>query len=499
MIKKIAQFAVCRPASMIVLVATIIILGFLNLAKLPIDLLPQMDLPVAAVITTYTGAGPEEVEEQVTKMMEGVIGSVSGIDTINSTSSSGSSTVVIMFDYGTNMDSAMISIRDQVALVDSRLPDGVSKPMIVKMDPNMMPVIQLTIDSDLSLADLQQLAEDEIEPQLLRIPEVSSVTITGGREKEVKVEVDPVKAENYGLTLSQITSYLRSENYNTSSGSVSYGERDYFVRSLQEFESLDDIGEVAIVTGTGNKIFLKDIAEISEGYKDVKQITRTGGKYAVGIHCQKETDANTVDACTAVKKEIEKIKSELAVDLEVEVVMDQSEYIQSSINATARTMGVGAIFAVLVILLFLRNIRSTMVVFTAIPLSIIATFILLFYTGSTLNIITLGGLALGIGRMVDDSIVVFENIYRHRTLGLSPYEAALKGTTEVGGAVLATTLTLMAVFIPIGMTEGIAGILFKPMALTLCLAILCSLLVALTIVPFLSSRMLTDEAMEKRN
>ncbi|MEN6460367.1 MAG: efflux RND transporter permease subunit, partial [Syntrophomonas sp.] len=388
--RKFAQFAINRPASIIILMAAIIIIGLMNLSRLPTDLMPEMDLPYAAVITSYTGAGPEEVEDQVTKSIENAVGTVANIDTIMSTSSANSSMVLIAFNYGTNMDAAMANMRDKISMVESYLPDGADKPQVLKMDLNSMPVISLSITGkDLSLAQLQTIAEDKIEPRLSRISGVASVTITGGREREVKVAVDPIKAENYGLTLSQVASFLSAENYNMSTGSITYGERKYFARSLQEFESLDDIGNVALTTATGNKIPLKDIADISEDYKETEQITRTNGLATVGIHCQKETDANTVETCTDVKEEMEKIKSELKGNVDVQIVMDQSDYINKSIDSTAKTLVEGAILAVLIILLFLRNIRSTLIIGISIPLSIIATFIVMFYTGSTLNTITL--------------------------------------------------------------------------------------------------------------
>ena len=499
MMRKIAQFAINRPAAIIVLIAALTIIGVMSVAQMPIALMPEIELPYAAVITSYTGAGPEEVEEQVSKSIESMVATVSGVDTIISQSKPNSSIVLIGFKYGTNMDSAMADIRDKISLVEAYLPDDAGKPQAMKMDLNMMPVIAVTIGSDeLSLAQLQTIAEDDIEPRLSRISDVASVSILGGREREVKVAVDPIKAQNYGLSLNQVTSFLASENYSMSSGNISYGEREYFVRSLQEFENVDDIGDVALTTAIGSKIQLKEIAEISEDYKEVEQISRVNGRAAVSILCQKGTDGNTVEACTDVKEEMEKIQSEIGDKVEVEILMDQSDYINDSMKSTARTLMQGAILAVLVIFLFMRNLRSTAIVGIAIPLSLVATFIVLFYNGSTLNVITLGGLALGVGRMIDDSIVVFENIYRHRSLGLSTKEAALKGTSEVGGAVLASTLTLIAVFLPIGLVEGISGILFKPLSLTICVAIACSLLVALTVVPFMSSRMLTDKSMEKR-
>ena len=499
MIRRIAQFAINRPATIIILIAALIIIGVMSVAQMPTDLLPEMDLPYAAVITTYPGAGPEEVEEQVSKPIENAVATVSDIDTLMSQSSANSSMVIIGFNYGTNMDSAMADIRDKISMAESYLPDEVDKPMVMKIDPTIMPVMAVTIGSDqLSLAQLQTIAEDNVEPRLARISSVASVTILGGLEREVRIAVDPVKAQNYGLSLNQISSFLKSENYNMSSGDISYGERKYFIRSLQEFENVEDIGQVALTTATGSKIQLKEVAAITEGYKEVEQLTRVNQKAAVSLLVQKATDGNTVEACSGVKAEMEKIQNEIGDKVKAEIVMDQSKFINESINSTARTLMEGALLAVLIIFLFMRNLRSTVIVGMAIPLSLMATFIVLFYNGSTLNSITLGGLALGIGRMIDDSIVVFENIYRHRSLGLPAREAALKGTSEVGGAVLASTLTLIAVFLPIGLTGGISGVLFKPLALTICVAIACSLLVSLTVVPFMSSRMLTDKAMERQ-
>ncbi|MDD4334047.1 MAG: efflux RND transporter permease subunit [Desulfotomaculaceae bacterium] len=499
MIRKIAQFAINRPATIIVLIAALTLIGAMSVAQMPTDLLPEMDLPYSAVITSYGGAGPEEIEDQVTKPIESMLATVSDIDTMISQSGSNYSMVLIAFNYGTNMDTAMANIRDKISMAESYLPDDAAKPQVMKMDPSMMPVIAVAIGSDdLSLAQLQSLAEDDIEPRLARISDVASVNIFGGREREVKVAVDPVKAQNYGLSLNQITSFLAAENYNMSSGDISFGERKYFVRSLQEFECLDDVGEVALTTVTGSKIQLKEIAEISEDYKEATEISRVNNRAAVSILCQKRSDGNTVAACTDVKKEMEKIQAEIGDKVDIEILMDQSDYINQSIGSTTETLVEGAILAALIIFVFMRNLRSTAIVAIAIPLSLVATFIVLFYTGKTLNIITLGGLALGVGRMIDDSIVVFENIYRHRSLGLSANDAALKGTSEVGGAVLASTLTMIAVFLPIGLTGGISGIMFTPLAVTISVAIACSLLISLTVVPYMSSRLLTEKAMETK-
>ncbi|MGI5887700.1 MAG: efflux RND transporter permease subunit, partial [Syntrophomonadaceae bacterium] len=490
------KFAVKRPVTMIIMVSVLLILGFFTYSKLSVDLLPEMELPVAAVMTSYSGAGPEEVESGVTELLESALTTVSNVDTIQSISAAGQSVVIMMFNWGTDMDAAAIEMKDSIGFVEGYLPDGASDPLVIKMDPTMMPIMQIGISGE-DLAQVQEIAEEVIEPRLSRIPEVASVIITGGQERQVKVEIDPVRLENYGLTLSQVAQVLQMENFNMSSGKVAQGTREYYVRNMQEFETIEDIRKVAIVTATGSNLRLGDIATITDGYKEMEQFTRVNHREAVGVHLMKQSDANTVKASEAVRKELAKIQQELNLDLDVDIVYDAAEYINQSIDSTIKMIYEGALLAVLVLFLFLRNMRSTLIIFTAIPLSIIATFILMYFYGTTLNLITMGGLALGVGRIVDDSIVVFENIYRHRSLGLPPMEAAVTGASEVSSAVIAATMTFIAVFLPMVFVEGLASIIFAPMAMTISFAILCSLFVALTVIPLMSSRILTDKSMQR--
>ena len=490
------KFAVKRPVTMIIMVSVLLILGFFTYSKLSVDLLPEMELPVAAVMTSYSGAGPEEVESGVTELLESALTTVSNVDTIQSISAAGQSVVIMMFNWGTDMDAAAIEMKDSIGFVEGYLPDGASDPLVIKMDPTMMPIMQIGISGE-DLAQVQEIAEEVIEPRLSRIPEVASVIITGGQERQVKVEIDPVRLENYGLTLSQVAQVLQMENFNMSSGKVAQGTREYYVRNMQEFETIEDIRKVAIVTATGSNLRLGDIATITDGYKEMEQFTRVNHREAVGVHLMKQSDANTVKASEAVRKELAKIQQELNLDLDVDIVYDAAEYINQSIDSTIKMIYEGALLAVLVLFLFLRNMRSTLIIFTAIPLSIIATFILMYFYGTTLNLITMGGLALGVGRIVDDSIVVFENIYRHRSLGLPPMEAAVTGASEVSSAVIASTMTFIAVFLPMVFVEGLASIIFAPMAMTISFAILCSLFVALTVIPLMSSRILTDKSMQR--
>jgi Cation/multidrug efflux pump len=493
---KIVNLAVKRPVSMIIILSIILILGMFTFSKLSVDLYPDMKLPIAAVITSYSGAGPEEVESQVSKPLESTLSTLSNVKQIDSRSSAGSSLIIIRYNWGTNMDTAVNDIREKTSMVEQYLPSGADKPTVYKMDPTMMPIIQIGISGqDMTLAQLQSFADDVIEPRLSRVPEIASVYITGGLEREVKVKINRTRLENYGLSLGQINQVLAAENFNVSAGKVQEGSGEYYVRNLQQFKSVDDIKNVAITTSTGNTIFLSDLAEITDGYKDDTQITRVDGGAAVGIHCMKQSSANTVKACESVQAELEAIKQQYGKDLDIKVVYDQSTFIRQTLSSTQRMMLEGSLLAILILYLFLRNARSTVIVFTAIPISIISTFILLYFNNETLNVITMGGLALGIGRMVDDSIVVFENIFRHRSEGEGLIEAALNGASEVGNAVIASTMTILAVFAPIAFADGLAGILFKPLALTVSFAIFCSLIVSLTIIPLMSSRLLTDRAM----
>ncbi|MDD3268833.1 MAG: efflux RND transporter permease subunit [Syntrophomonadaceae bacterium] len=495
--EKIAKFAVNRPVSVTILALAIVVLGFFNLSKLSVDEMPEMEMPMITVMTTYTGASPESVEEEVTKPLESALVSLSDVDEIESTSSAGSSTIMITFNYGIDMDEAALNIRDKVGAIESGLPDEAQSPKIMKFDSSSMPIIRLSLSGDnMSLAELQALAEDKIEPRLSRIAQIASVSISGGQDREIQIELDQNKMENYGLTLSDINNFMAKCNLDMSTGSLRYGNRKYYVRTVQEFEKVADIGSVPITTSAGNTIHLRDIAMIEDTTADMDVYTRLNGETAVGISCQKESGANTVDACTEVKNEIAEISKKLGGELHYEIISDQSEKIQESIESTERMVYEGALLAAIVLLMFLRRWRSTVIVFIAIPLSLIATFIGMYFLGYTINTITLGALAMGIGRIIDDSIVVYENIHRHRSLGLPMKEAAIMGAKEVGGAVLASTSTILAVFLPMLTVEGMAGMMFKPLAATICIAIACSFIVAISVIPMLSSRFLSNKVIK---
>ncbi|NMA15482.1 MAG: efflux RND transporter permease subunit, partial [Clostridia bacterium] len=487
---KITDLSVRRPVTISMVVLCVILLGVVSLTRLSLDLFPEINLPVAVVVSDYPGAGPQEVETAVTRPLEEILGTVQNVYNIESTTGSGSSTVIVWFNWGTDMDYATLQMREKVDLIKGFLPEDVSDPMVIKMDPSMMPVVQMGMSGGRDMAELKSIAEDVVKPKLERLKGVASVTITGGYNREIQIIADPVKMAAYGVGLSQIENALKMENMNLSSGQVTDGKKELFVHTMGEYTSLDDIRRVHITLPSGGSVFLKDIAEIKDTFSEQNQITRMNGKPTVGIHVSKQSKANTVSVSAEVNRELEKLVQQIPGEIEINTVFDQATYINQSIGTVAKNAVLGGVLSILILFIFLRNIRSTLVIGISIPIAIIGTFTLLYLNGLTLNMLSLGGLALGLGMMVDSSIVILENIYRYREEGHNNIDAAIHGSNEVAMAVTASTLTTVAVFLPIVFVEGIASQLFRELALTVSFSLLASLFVALTLVPMLSSKLL---------
>lgn len=490
---KLSNLSVNRPVTIFMVVLIILLLGAVSLTKLAIDLFPELNMPVALTIVDYEGVGPEEMEKLVTRPLESQLGTLSGIKTISSESSAGKSVVVTEFSWGTDMDDATRKIREKVDFIKPFLPEDVGEPMIFKMDLDMFPIMMLGVTGDTDLSELKQIVEDKIQPRIERIPGVASVDISGGKTREIQVQVDPQKLQAYNLTLDDISQTIMGENNNTSGGYVEQGKKDYLVRVKGEFTSLRDLENILVPLKTGGTIELKYLAEINNTYKETDMYSMLNGQPSIAINVQKQSDANTVKVSDAVQKTLQQLKKELPGNIVIKTAYDQAEFIRQAIQRVVYNGYVGAVLAVVVLFLFLRSIRSTLIIGTAIPISIITTFILIYFSGLTLNMMSLGGLALGIGMMVDSAIVILENIYRHRQEGHSRIEAAKLGASEVGTAVIASTLTTVAVFLPIVYVEGIAAQIFRPLALTVSFSLLASLLVALSLIPMLSSKLLIVE------
>jgi len=472
------------------MVLVVVIFGAISLAGLPIDLYPEIEIPVAIVSTSYSGAGPQEIENLITKRIEGAIATVGNIDTINSISSQGSSIVIAQFNTGTNMDFATLEMREKVDLVKGALPDDATQPMVIKIDPNSMPIVQIALSTNGSLSSLQSLAEDNFKQRFERLEGVASVDIGGGLTDEIEVSVDIARLSRYGLSINQLNQLLGAANTNLPGGVVENGEQDLTIRVIGEFNSIDEIRDMPITLNTGSIITLKDIAKVELKNKDITGISRTNGEDSINISIKKQSGKNTVQVADLVSREVEKLKKDYP-DVKINIVIDTSTIIRDSINNVIDNVIVGSIFAIAVLYIFLKNIRSTLIVGVSIPISLIASFILLYFNKITLNMMTLGGLALAVGMLVDSAIVVLENIYRYRVEGYSKREAAIKGAKEVGLSITASTLTTIAVFLPIVFVDGMVGILFKDFAMTVTLSLTASLVVALTFIPMLSSKILT--------
>jgi len=485
----LAGFSVKRPVTVLMLMLVILLLGGVSLSRLPLDMLPAIEFPIAIVQTTCSGMGPQEVEKMITKPLEEAVARAEGIEQVTSMSSEGSSIVVAQFDFGTNMDFAALDLREKIDLVKGYLPSDAEAPKVLKMDMTAMPVVEVTLSNSGDLAKLQTIAEDTIKPRLERLEGVASVNIYGGYEDEIAVDINQEKMQGYGLSVQYIAQIIGAENLSLPGGEVQKGRQTLTIRTVGEFATLDDIKYLMIPLPAGGTVTLSDLADVSLRGKKQETLARTDGNSSIFIDIMKQSGDNSVQVANLVNKEIAQLQREVP-GIRIDSVFDQSQFIKQAIGNVFSNAVIGGILAVLILYLFLRNVRTTLIIGTSIPISIIATFSLLYFSGITLNMMTLGGLALGVGMLVDNSIVVLENIFRFRQEGYSRPDAAVKGASEVAMAVTASTLTTVAVFLPIVFVQGITATIFKELALTVTMSLLTSLLVALTLVPMLSSKLL---------
>jgi HAE1 family hydrophobic/amphiphilic exporter-1 len=485
---KISKVSITRPVTSLMFMLIIIVFGIVSFTKLPIDLFPQMNLPYAIVITNYDGAGPEEVESLLTKPLEQAMGTVSNIKEVTSISSAEQSMVILEFVSDTDMDFASLDIREKIDLIKGYLPDGVDEPTVMKIDPNAEAIMELGITGNYDLVELKRIIDDNIINKIERIPGVASVTLTGARESEIKITLQPEKMKGFGITLMQVSQTLMIENLNLPVGLVDYGEQSIQVKTQGEFKTIDEIKNLPIMTSKGI-VYLREIADIEKSHKEMSSYSFLNGEQGINLSIEKLSTTNTVKVSNEIKKVIEELKTENE-DLTFRMVYDNSFMIQSSVDSVVNAAVFGGIIALFILFIFLRNIRSTLIVGIAIPTSIVTSFILMYFFDLSLNVVSLGGLTMGIGMLVDNSIVVIENIYRHREDGLSRPESAYVGVKEVGMAVMASTFTTIAVFLPLVFVEGFIAKMFNDMSLTITFSLLASLAVAVTVVPMLASKIL---------
>ncbi len=522
----IVDFAIRRPVTVSMLVLAALIFGYVAFDRLAVNLLPDISYPSLTVRTEYEGAAPEEIENLISRRLEEAVGVINGLVEVSSISRAGISDVVLEFDWDTDMNLAIMDVRERVDRVF--LPRDAERPLLLRYNPELDPIMRLGLSGE-DLVMLRNLADWEIRRQLETIPGVASVQMKGGLIEEIQVEIDEAQLTRLGLTFQQINQRLAAENINQAGGQLRDGDEELIVRAVNEFQTVEEIGEIIISQRGEVPVRLRDLATVRRHFKERKTVTRINGQESVEIALFKEADANTVKVARAIKERLgdvamgvrteERDDEEAAPDgdgdeetiaaagtettvaeerrtvvstlpegVSLYIVSDQSRFIENAIDEVIKTAQWGGVLAILVLFLFLRNLKSTLIVGVAIPVSVLITFILMFFSDTTLNIMSLGGLALGIGMLVDNAIVVLESIFRCREEGDSVVEAARRGATEVGMAVTASTLTTIAVFFPIVFIEGVAGQIFTDQALTVTFALLASLAVALTFIPMMASR-----------
>ena len=486
----IGKFSVKRPVTIAMAALVLILFGVVSFTRMSIDLMPKMELPIMAVMTNYDGAGPEEVEERVTKPLESSMASISGMSGITSISSAGNSVVMIMFDYGTNLDSATNDVRDALEFAKMILPEEAQDITILKLDINSMPIITLGVNGDRSLEDVKKIVEDKVAPRLERIEGVASVDVSGGREQQVTITADPYKLSAYGLNTGTITQIVMSENANHPGGYITQGSQEILVRTLGQYESVEHLADTQVSLPTGGTVRLGDVVDIQVGLSDEESIVTMNGEKVISLSIQKESDGNTVDVDREVQKALVELDEELYEDINISVVYSSADMINQSVDNVVSNLFLAVVIAMLVIFIFLGNFRSTIIIGVAIPLSIISTFVMMYFGDYTLNLVTLAALALSVGMVVDNSTVVLENIYRHRSMGKNKYQAAVEGTQEVVSAVTASTLTTVAVYLPFVFVGGMTEQIIIPFALTICFSLAASLVVSVTVVPMMSSKLL---------
>jgi len=486
----IYEKAVKKPISVILIFVGVIIMGLFSLRYLPIDLYPEIDPPIVSVFTFYEGASAADIETNVTRILEDNLNTVSNLKELTSVSKDNTSLVMLEFEWGTNLDEATNDIRDAIGRVETYLPEGVEKPIIFKFSTSMIPIMLLSATADESYPALSKILDEGLVNPLNRIEGIGAVALSGGPEREIQVTVDPRKLEAYNMSVEQIGSVIGQENLNLPGGELDIGSHTYPVRVEGEFKTSDEIKHLVLGYFDGKPVKISDVATVKDTLAEMTIDERSNGRVGARIVIQKQSGANSVEIAKEVRERLPELMRNLPPDIQIDTIFDTSEFIENSISSLANTVMYAGIFVVLVVLFFLGRWRATFIIILTIPVSLIVSFIYLYTTGNTLNIISLSSLSIAIGMVVDDAIVVLENITRHIERGSSPREAAIYGTNEVGLAVVATTLTVVAVFFPLTLVQGLSGIMFRQLGMIVTLVVIVSTLAALTLTPMLSSQML---------
>ena len=485
----IPRFAIERPVTMFMISMVIILLGGISLTRLPVDLMPDTQMPTISVRVNYSGVGPLEMEELVTRPIEQAVSAVAGLERVDSTSSEGSANIRLNFAWGTDLSEAADEVRTRLDRVRGRLPEDADPPTVFKFDSTSMPIMGIGVEGDFDAVTLRELAQNDLSPRLERVAGVAAVTINGGLRRQIRVDLSREKLTGLNLSPDRIVQILRTENQNIPLGEINDAERTLLLRSPGQFTNIEEIRNLVVLTRAGVPVYLRDIADVRDTTEDRRSFMRINGTPGIRMQVTKQSGTNTIQIAEGVKREIEKINADVN-GIKLQVLDDQSKFIDRAIGSVTEHAMLGGLLVVAIIFLFLRDIKSTLIICTSIPISVIGTFALLYFGGYTLNTLTFGGLALGIGMIVDAAIVVLENTYRHLEMGKDRVTAAIDGSEEVWSAILASTLTHIAVFVPMLFLTGVSSIMFGQLAAVVSFSLAMSLLVAVTIVPVLCSRML---------
>ena len=486
------SFSVRRPVFTTMVTLMVVIIGAVSLGRLQIDLLPDIELPTLTIRTEYEGASPEVMERLITQILEEIVATVPGVKEMNSQSSEGNSSITVSFAWGTDIDIAAMDVRSVLEDEINELPDEVVRPRIRKFDVNSFPVVLLGISSKLDPVELTELIENQVRYRFSRVPGVAQVDVWGGFNREVRIELDPDRIKALQLPLSQIITALKDANLDLPAGQIQEGRFEVTLRAPAEFTNLDQIRNTVVARKAAAAVTLGQVAKVKDTYEKLTRIVRVNGERGVRVAIRKQAGANTVEVSRQILKEIARVNMAFP-QIKVVPVINQGNFIERSIQNVANSVLYGGGLAVFVLLFFLRDLRSTFVISMSMPISIIATFALIYFGGLTLNLMTLGGLALGVGMMVDSSVVVLENTFRRCEEECeTPKVAAVAGTVEVGPAIIASTITTVVIFLPLAFVRGVTGFLFKEMAYVIIFSLVCSLLVSFSLVPMLSAKLLKD-------
>lgn len=499
----LTALSVRRPIGVAVLCIAVCILGWISVSRLPVDLLPEVDFPRISIITNYEGVGPEEMENLLTRPIEQAVSTIDGVTEITAESAEGLSRVQLQFDWGTNLDTAVNDVRANLDRLRAQLPDDADQPIVLKFDISATPIATLGLSGAGDPRRLRYLADELLTRRLERLPGIASVQVNGGRVREIRVELILANLVALGVTGDQVVQALARDNHNVSAGDMGESGREVLIRTIGELESVDDIRDVLVTrrsgrsttsqelpNASGRPVYVRDVAVVTDSFQEIKSEQWVDGEPGIVMRVSKQSGANTLEVVERLHEELARINEEYKGRARVIVIHDTGEYIESSITNVREAALFGAALAIIVLLGFLRDLRATLVIALVIPFSIIATFALMYFAGYSLNLISFGGLALGVGMLVDNAIVILENIYQKHEAGMSPREAAVVGAQEVTAPMVAGTLTTIAVFAPVVFLAGFAGVFFAEMAMVVVFSQICSLIVAITLVPTLAARMI---------